>query len=495
MKRKPLELYVHIPFCKKKCNYCDFLSAPASKPRRQEYLQALLMEIVIWSGAAYDDYEVKSIFIGGGTPTMLDAAQMNNLIAMLKIYFNVSNSAEITVECNPESVTKEKLEAFKQAGVNRLSFGLQSANNDELAILGRVHTWEQFLESFKLARECGFTNINVDLMSALPGQTLESWTDTLKKVAELNPEHISAYSLIIEEGTPFYARYGENEGKTPLLCGRPALVAPVAAADEDGVINEDGTIEARATESDSDGNVVAKATESDEAGADAVKGNGNASNETKADAAADLMANWPDLPDEDTERAMYAATEAILVGYGYDRYEISNYAKKNRECAHNVGYWTGIDYIGLGLGASSMFDGARFTNLRDIEIYKEAAKKTQLPTDWETVRQLTDERKIEEFMFLGLRMMRGVSRKEFERRFKRPMDELYGEVIAKYVDLGLMEEADGWVRLTKKGIDVSNVVLADFLLDVEDEEEEILLSEFDLEVQEELERALAEAEE
>ena len=141
-----------------------------------------------------------------------------------------------------------------------------------------------------------------------------------------------------------------------------------------------------------------------------------------------------------------------------------------------------------------MFDGARFTNLRDIEIYKEAGKKTQLPTDWETVRQLTDERKMEEFMFLGLRMMRGVSRKEFERRFKRSMDEVYGEVIAKYIGLGLLEEADGWVRLTKKGIDVSNQVLAEFLLDVEDQEEEILLSEFDLEVQEELERVLAQAE-
>ena len=440
MKRKPLELYVHIPFCKKKCNYCDFLSAPASKPRRQEYLKALLMEIVIWSGAAYDDYEVKSIFIGGGTPTMLDAPQMNNLIAMLKIYFNVSNSAEITIECNPESVTKEKLLAYKECGVNRLSFGLQSANNEELAVLGRIHTWEQFLESYQLARECGFANINVDLMFGLPGQTIESWSDTLKKVAELDPEHISAYSLIIEEGTPFYARYGESEGQEPLLCGRPAL-----SAAEKGEMTE-------------------------------------------------VIAEWPDLPDEDTERAMYDVTAEILSGYGYDRYEISNYAKKNKECAHNVGYWTGIDYIGLGLGASSMFDGARFTNLRDIEIYKEAGKKTQLPTDWETVRQLTDERKIEEFMFLGLRMMRGVSRKEFERRFKRSMDEVYGEVIAKYIDLGLLEEADGWVRLTKKGIDVSNQVLAEFLLDVEDQEEEILLSEFDLEVQEELERVLAEAE-
>ena len=440
MKRKPLELYVHIPFCKKKCNYCDFLSAPASKPRRQEYLKALLMEIVIWSGAAYDDYEVKSIFIGGGTPTMLDAPQMNNLIAMLKIYFNVSNSAEITIECNPESVTKEKLLAYKECGVNRVSFGLQSANNDELAVLGRIHTWEQFLESYNLARECGFTNINVDLMSGLPGQTVESWSDTLKKVADLDPEHISAYSLIIEEGTPFYARYGESEGKQPLLCGRPSL---------------------------------------------SVAENGEP---------VEVIAEWPDLPDEDTERAMYDVTAEILSGYGYDRYEISNYAKKNKECAHNVGYWTGIDYIGLGLGASSMFDGARFTNLRDIEIYKEAGKKTQLPTDWETVRQLTDERKMEEFMFLGLRMMRGVSRKEFERRFKRSMDEVYGEVIAKYIGLGLLEEADGWVRLTKKGIDVSNQVLAEFLLDVEDQEEEILLSEFDLEVQEELERVLAKAE-
>ena len=460
MKRKPLELYVHIPFCKKKCNYCDFLSAPASKPRRQEYMQALMTEIMIWSGAAYDNHEVKSIFIGGGTPSILEGDQIKGLMRMLNIYFNVSSSAEITIECNPGMVNKDKLTAYREAGINRLSIGLQSANDDELAVLGRIHTWADFVATYKLARECGFTNINVDLMSALPGQTLESWTDTLKKVAELNPEHISAYSLIIEEGTPFYARYGEKENADEQVCGKP--IAGNESA-ETVTENADGTISA-------------------EGGA------------KKLICVTDEMAAWPDLPDEDTERAMYAATEEILAACGYHRYEISNYAKKNRECSHNIGYWTGVDYIGLGLGSSSLFENARFSNVRDLAAYKEASENAQLPTDWESVQHLKEDSKIEEFMFLGLRMMRGVSRKEFERRFKKPMDEVYGEVIAKYEEMGLLEEADGWVRLTAKGIDVSNMVLADFLLDIEEEKIEILEGEFEREVEEELRREQEEAE-
>lgn len=430
MKRKPLELYIHIPFCKKKCNYCDFLSAPASKPRRQEYMQALMTEIMIWSGAAYDNHEVKSIFIGGGTPSILEPEQIGTLMRMINIYFNVSKSAEITIECNPGMVNKDKLMAYRAEGINRLSIGLQSANDAELAVLGRIHTWADFLATYKLARECGFTNINVDLMSALPGQTLESWTDTLKKVAELNPEHISAYSLIIEEGTPFFARYGECDNSDVQTGGKPAVQFTAA---ERVTENADGTIS-------TDGAKLVCVT--------------------------DEMAAWPDLPDEETERAMYAATQEILAANGYHRYEISNYAKKNKECSHNVGYWTGVDYIGLGLGASSLFENARFSNLRDIEIYKEATDKAQLPTDWDTVCHLKVESKIEEFMFLGLRMMCGVSRKEFERRFKQSMDEVYGEVLAKYLEMGLLEEVDGWVRLTDKGIDVSNVVLSEFLLDV-----------------------------
>lgn len=457
MKRKPLELYVHIPFCKKKCNYCDFLSAPASKPRRQEYMQALMTEIMIWSGAAYDNHEVKSIFIGGGTPSILEGDQIKALMRMLNIYFNISSSAEITIECNPGMVNKDKLLAYREAGINRLSIGLQSACDEELAVLGRIHTWADFAATYNLARQCGFTNINVDLMSALPGQTLESWTDTLKMVAELNPEHISAYSLIIEEGTPFYARYGELVNDDVQVGGKPAVAVGYT---EDVTENADGTI--------------------------------SAENGAKLVSVTDEMAAWPDLPDEDTERAMYAATEEILAAYGYHRYEISNYAKKNKECSHNVGYWTGVDYIGLGLGASSLFENARFSNLRDIAVYKEAAEKAQLPTDWETVQHQKEENRIEEFMFLGLRMMRGVSRKEFERRFKKPMDEVYGEVIAKYKEMGLLEEADGWVRLTAKGIDVSNVVLADFLLDIEEEEVEILEGDFEREVEEELQRELEE---
>ncbi len=441
MKRKPLELYLHIPFCRKKCNYCDFLSAPASKPRRQEYLDALMTEMMIWSGAAYDNHEVKTIFIGGGTPSILEGSQIKALLKLARIYFNVSASAEITVECNPGMVDRDKLAAYREAGVNRLSIGLQSADNQELSILGRIHTWDDFLATYRMARECGFTNINVDLMSALPGQTPESWADTLRKVAELGPEHISAYSLIIEEGTPFYARYGNRDINGDPVCGKPVRVG------------------------EPDGTVLPEGSE-----------------------------NWPELPDEDTERAMYAATEEILAGYGYCRYEISNYAKKKKECRHNVGYWTGVDYIGLGLGASSLFEGARFSNVRDIELYKEAAEKAQLPTDWESVCHLKRENRIEEFMFLGLRMTQGVSKKEFERRFDQPMEQVYGEVIKKYTEMGLLEEKDGWLKLTARGIDVSNVVLADFLMDVEEDEPEILEGDFEREIEEELRREQEEAE-
>lgn len=437
MKRKPLELYIHIPFCKKKCNYCDFLSAPASKPRRQEYLEALKTEIMIWSGAAYDDYEVKTVFIGGGTPSILEGEQIQSLLAMVRIYFNVSSSAEITIECNPGTLTRDKLRAYREAGVNRLSLGLQSANDSELKELGRIHTWADFRETYRMARECGFDNINVDLMSALPGQTSKSWADTLRKVAELNPEHISAYSLIIEEGTPFYERYGERELKDELTGGKPAV--SIRGAEDTSIPAEDTAV-------------------------------------------------WPPLPDEDTEREMYAMTEEILASCGYQRYEISNYAKKNRECRHNIGYWTGVSYIGLGLGAASLFGGVRFSNYREMNIYKEALEKAQLPTDWDTVTAARDHRAMEEFMFLGLRMTCGVSRKEFQRRFKCPMEEIYGDVLRRQTELGLMEESDGWVKLTARGIDVSNVVLAEFLIEDAEEEEPILEGEFEREVEEELKR-------
>ena len=201
MKRKPLELYIHIPFCKKKCNYCDFLSAPASKPRRQEYMQALMTEIMIWSGAAYDNHEVKSIFIGGGTPSILDPEQIGTLMRMINIYFNVSKSAEITIECNPGMVNKDKLMAYRAEGINRLSIGVQSFDDELLQLIGRRHNAEQARQAVAIAQEAGFDNISIDLMYALPSQTMQQWQSDVAQALQLGVQHISSYGLIYEEGT------------------------------------------------------------------------------------------------------------------------------------------------------------------------------------------------------------------------------------------------------------------------------------------------------
>ena len=210
MEKKELELYIHIPFCVKKCDYCDFLSFPADNRTQRRYVDAVQKEIIYY-GALYPDRKITTIFIGGGTPSWLDEEEIVRILHTVREAFAVENDAEITIECNPGTATAHKLVRYREAGINRISIGLQSAHNEELALLGRIHTWEQFLKTYDLARKAGFSNINVDLMSALPGQTLETFSDTLKKVLALKPEHLSAYSLMIEEGTPFYERYREDE--------------------------------------------------------------------------------------------------------------------------------------------------------------------------------------------------------------------------------------------------------------------------------------------
>ena len=218
-----LELYVHIPFCMKKCKYCDFLSFPAEEKQQREYTQALLREIAYY-GKRMQSKQVSTIFIGGGTPSWLDEKLMLQILEAIHSNFTVEPDAEITMECNPGTLTKDKLRSYHQVGVNRLSIGLQSADDEELKLLGRVHTFGQFLKTYEMAREVGFTNINVDLMSCLPYQTAEKFLKTLKTVVRLKPEHISAYTLIIDEA---YLIGGKiifdilNEALTSLLRGIP----------------------------------------------------------------------------------------------------------------------------------------------------------------------------------------------------------------------------------------------------------------------------------
>ena len=382
MNQKELELYIHIPFCVKKCSYCDFLSAPATEQTMETYMAALFAEI---RGRAEDctDRMVTSVFIGGGTPSLLSGESIRQLMECIRESYTLAEDAEITMEVNPGTATAEKLREFYVAGINRLSIGMQSAQEQELKMLGRIHDFEGFCQVYREAVEAGFTNINVDVMSGLPWQTLESYRDTLEKVLRLDPmpQHISAYSLIVEEGTPF------------------------AAMADRGELH---------------------------------------------------------LPEEDTDRAMYEETIEILENYGFHRYEISNYAVAGRECRHNVGYWIRRDYLGFGIGAASLMDNVRFQNGRDLGTYLEHPLECR-----EEEQTLTVQEQMEETMFLGLRLIRGVAYEAFEEQYGKSMKEVYGPVIAQNVSDGLLVTCEGngkhWLALTKKGLDLSNYVMAQFL--------------------------------
>lgn len=375
-RRIPLELYVHIPFCVRKCQYCDFLSGPSDEETKDRYIEALLKEIR--AAEHTEDYEIVSVFIGGGTPSALKAEAIASIMRTLQEQFFFCEDAEVTIEANPGTVDLEKLTIYRNVGINRLSLGLQSTDAEELKLLGRIHSYEEFLKSYEWARKAGFSNINIDLMFAIPGQTGEAWRQHLYQVAELNPEHISAYSLIIEEGTPF--------------------------------------------------------------------------------AEQNL-----DLPDEDTEYQMYEDTAEILERYGYRQYEISNYAKQGYMCRHNAGYWQRREYLGFGLGASSLYGGMRFSNTHQMQEYlKESRNPDQIRKD---VTVLSRNERIEEFMFLGLRMTEGISEKKFEENFDVRLMDVYGDILQKYEETGFMEHIETKWRLTRKGIHVSNHILADFLLD------------------------------
>lgn len=400
--RKKLSIYIHIPFCVKKCVYCDFLSFGADDPQinrsgavRKAYVQSICRELLSYKSIS-KDYIVKTIFIGGGTPSILLPGEIMNILATLRSIFKVDEEAEITIEVNPGTLTAIKAAEYLAAGINRMSIGLQSAHNDELAMLGRIHTYEQFLTSYQTARDAGFRNINVDLISAIPGQTLHSYLDTLERVLKCRPEHISSYSLIVEDGTP--------------LAGNQKLLSK--------------------------------------------------------------------LPDEETDREMYEATGKVLEMSGYKRYEISNYAKPGYECRHNIVYWTMDEYIGIGIGAASFFNGRRYSNTSDIKQYvdtmEEVFEKRSIDEAYRipellSIRHIDEavdiDTLMEEYVIFGLRMTRGISAADFYERFGHSLYDAYGDIIRGYVASGHMKDEKGMVCFTRKGIDVSNRILVDFLQD------------------------------
>jgi len=447
---RQLGIYIHIPFCVRKCDYCDFLSGLADDSVKSSYIEALKCEIAHTAEMVKNrNCQADTIFFGGGTPTAVNAEYIAQILGEIREYFDVSPSAEITIECNPGTLTREKADIYRNAGINRISFGLQSADDRLLKLIGRIHTWEDFKQSMEIAREAGFDNINVDIMSALPGQTLSGYICGLERVLEYEPEHISAYSLILEEGTPL----GDNPS------------------------------------------------------------------------------NYPPVPDEDTEREMYYETLRILEKYGYHRYEISNYSKPGCECRHNLSYWDRKNYLGFGVGAASLFDEKRMSNIRSVDEYirlmgcsKDSARSKKCSgctagraanaagtaanaagtavnaagtaanaagtaanaADYaysiesrlrSEVEILSRESAMSEFMFLGLRKTAGISFSDFAEQFGEDICGIFGAAIEENVSKGLLEyvcsDAGGsfkngcmpdGCRLTDRGTDVSNVVLADFLL-------------------------------
>lgn len=383
--KKDLGIYIHIPFCIQKCAYCDFLSAPADDNIKAAYVGGLTEEIKLMAKQC-SEYIVRTVFFGGGTPSAIDEKLIGDIMAVLRQNYLLDSDAEITIECNPGTLNQDKAAFYRQCGINRISFGLQTVDNHLLKVIGRIHTAEDFEKGFEIARKAGFDNINIDVMSALPGQSVENYVEGLKRIVSYNPEHISAYSLILEEGTA--------------LC--------------------------------------------------------------------DNIDKYPPVPDEDDERKMYYETCKILSENGYEQYEISNFAKKGRICRHNLSYWERTDYLGFGIGAASLFNNIRINNSDKLEEYIEASKNGFDGYEREKI-VLSDEDCMEEFMFLGLRKTEGICVSQFKELFGTDIRTVYGEVIKKNCGLKLLECYNKelnkeFLRLTKKGIDVSNVVLSEFLL-------------------------------
>lgn len=377
MDKKEIGLYVHIPFCKQKCFYCDFPSYGGIDDLMDEYVEALVKEIE----SKASNYKIGTIFIGGGTPSYLTLKNIEILLDSIN-KLDLKENLEFTMECNPGVLEVEKLKAMKKKGVNRISMGLQSADNNLLKALGRIHTYEEFLNNYNEAKKVGFENINIDLMFGLPGQSVKVYIDTLEKIAKLNPKHISAYSLIVEEGTKFYSLYQKDK-----------LI----------------------------------------------------------------------LPTEEEEREMYIKTKEILNRYGYKQYEISNYSKDNFECEHNKVYWRLKDYLGLGSSSSSYLNGKRFKNINSVKEYIHRINMNE--NVQEEVHQNSIEDNMEEFMFMGLRLIEGININTFEEKFSRTIDSIYKEVIDKNITKGLLEREGAYLKLTEKGIELSNIVMSDFILE------------------------------
>lgn len=374
-----LGLYIHVPFCAQKCYYCDFNSYKINSNQKKEYLINIEREMKFYK-EEFKDKCFDTVFFGGGTPSILTVSELKELVNNINENFNIKNDAEITIECNPGTINREKLEAMKKMGINRLSIGLQATQNYHLKSIGRIHTYEEFEKNYYDAFDIGFKNINIDLMYALPNQKTQEWKDTLDKIIKLNPSHISAYSLILEEGTKLYDMYQNKEFE---------------------------------------------------------------------------------LLDEDTDINMYNYTIDTLKRHGYNQYEISNYSKEDLECKHNIIYWKCDNYLGLGPGASGFIGDTRYSNIEDICEYNKCIMQNIRPVSEEI--ELTKKDKIEEFIFMGLRMNEGINIDVFKERFDTDFYDIYQEIMDKLIKRELVRFDGKNISLTQKGREISNSVFIEFL--------------------------------
>ncbi len=373
---KKMGIYVHIPFCISKCSYCDFASVPLNDTV-ERYFNALIKEITL-RGKELKRLEVDTVFIGGGTPSSVDNLFIAEVMDALRSAFNISYDAEISMEANPGTLTAGKAKSYFKTGINRISLGIQSFDDDLLKSIGRIHTAAQAEEAIYLLREAGFENISGDFMLGLPGQTKESYLNDLDHGCNLGLSHISAYSLILEEGTLLTAQYDK------------------------GLIS---------------------------------------------------------LPGEDEERSMYHEGVDLLKRRGLIQYEISNFATTEKTCAHNIGYWKLKPYIGIGLSAHSCLPGLRFWNTSEFDKYFEMIEKDKFPIDGE--ERINETMRASEFLILGIRMNEGINLQEFYEEFGYRFEDKYEEVINKHVTGGLLEKTQDYIRLTRRGFDLSNVVEVD----------------------------------
>lgn len=370
MNKKEIGLYIHIPFCKHKCDYCDFVSFANREEIIEKYMIQLIEEI---NDENLEQYKITTIYIGGGTPSFIPSKYIKNILEKI----NKKYAKELTIEVNPGTVDRNKLQDYFNSGINRLSIGVQSRNDKILRSIGRIHTYEQFLNTYNLAKEIGFNNINIDLMIGLPHQTLEDLKKTIEEAIKLDPKHISVYSLILEEGTKL-----EN------------LVS----------------------------------------------------------------SNKIELPTENQERRMYWFVKESLEKAGYNHYEISNFAKPGFESKHNVNCWEQKEYIGIGLAAHSYMNKTRYSNTENLSEYLNSMKNKRI------IHEVQDEEnEKKEYMLLGLRKIKGVDIQKFKNKFIQNPIYLYREELNKLVKNKLIEIDTNYIKLTKKGINLANLVWEEFV--------------------------------